>query len=297
MTRAPARPRASHPARFPWSPFRLPQNASSANQGLSNHKLPHPSILGLHSQIRNQHYSHDPLQTLPQPLLPPRTPWGRLPQNRPGQSQNYLRASENEKRGLSAQPTEFERSMDKNNVPRSLQSMPTPGASDKTPAAKFEPGRVRPKQGLPGMDSYEDSVNTQKKWDENGVPRRLQSQIIPQGTGQVAGASQQPALFEQRVSRMADGAFPPPQPQATPAATGPDGIVASTLAAQFQQQIPSPNAAAKTNQGWEKKKTENNLLRNPLNFNGIEAVPSVNPHGGSLQIRVPWEQFFPPPIK
>ncbi len=26
----------------------------------------------------------------------PRTPWGRLPQNRPGQSQNYLRASENE---------------------------------------------------------------------------------------------------------------------------------------------------------------------------------------------------------
>ena len=100
----------------------------------------------------------------------PRTPWGRFPQNRPGQSQNYLRASQDapavpspdekhklwgtEQQGLGAQmatsKSEWrngsERTLDRLGVPRELSGQITPqkaaGTYDKL--AMFPPSAPPP---------------------------------------------------------------------------------------------------------------------------------------------------------
>ncbi len=76
----------------------------------------------------------------------PRTPWGRLPQNRPGQSQNYLRASQD-----------------------------APANSDK----KLDPSG-KDMQGLAGgmaSNQFGGSGGSERSMDKNGVPLGLRSQL------------------------------------------------------------------------------------------------------------------------
>jgi hypothetical protein len=128
--------------------------------------------------------------------------------------------------------------------------------------------------GQEGLNQMAERARIGRELDKNRVPRSLQGQISPERLEQMQDESiKLPPYSVPRLDLPASASATKPAMQGT---------------APTVQPMPSPVEADKA---WtqEPKKSR---LENPLKYKGIEAVPSLNPQGGELEIRVPWEKIF-----
>ncbi len=179
----------------------------------------------------------------------PRTPWGRLPQNRPGQSQNYLRASQDK--------------------PLDPSSKTMQGFAGQIAGNQFSE--------VPGAPT--------RPWGtgQGAPPRALSSQTTPERADEISYASQQfpqTQRMPRTRSEIEEDLKSMPAPKQTSSAAAAPRILGTTLATQKPGPMPGRSEAQNAIQTPEWKMPDNPLqLRLP---NGVILSPYLENGGGGV---------------